>query len=420
MNLIHSKDIMLILRDVLKLIDPGVMNHGYRTAYILYKMLEGTNKFEKYELAEFAMIGAFHDVGVYKTNLKQEALVYDTKECMPHSIYGYLFFLNLTPFEDRAKILLYHHTDYNQVPNNGYEFLDVIHCLNVAEKMDIYSNILGSKFDYKMFEKYAGTKYSARALGLFYSAEKKYNVLEKLSTGEYKQELSELFDYLIFTNEEKRDLLLGCMYFLSFRSEYTMLDVVTCVHICEQLASKMMVPKQDREKLFYAAILHDAGMCVIPKDILEFPGRLTPEQANELKLHMEVIETILKGHVDPDVLDIVLAHHERGDGSGYPKKIRDAQMTKLQKILQVADVATALTNKRSYRPDKTREEVIEILREESDNGKLNKEVVRTLITYYDNIMEGVRFKSQEMIAAYNKMQESFENTYKNTKRTEES
>ncbi len=418
MNLIHSKDILLILRDVLKLIDPGVMNHGLRTAYYLYKMLEATNKYEKYELAEFAMIGAFHDVGVYKTNLKQEALVYETKESMPHSVYGYLFLLHLTPFEDRAKILLYHHTDYNQVPNNGYEFLDAIHCLNVAEKMDIYSNILGSKFDYKMFEKYAGTKYSARALGLFYQAEKRDGILQKVATGEFKQEMSDLFDYLIFTNEEKRDLLLGCMYFLSFRSEYTMLDVCTCTHICEQLATKMMLPKLEKEKLFYASVLHDVGMCVIPKEILEFPGKLTPEQSKEIKIHMEVVETILKGHVDQDVLEIIMAHHERGDGSGYPKKIRDAQMTKLQKILQVADTTTALVNKRSYRPEKTREEIIEILRMESDHGKLNKEVVRTLITYYDNIMEGVRFKSQEMIAEYKKMQESFENTYKNAKRTE--
>lgn len=418
MNLIHSKDIFLILKDALKLIDPSVMNHGLRTSYMLYKMLEATNKFEKYELAEFAMIGALHDIGVYKTNLKEAQLTYETKDSMPHSVYGYLFLLHLTPFDDRAKILLYHHTDYNQVPNNGYEFLDVIHCLNVAEKMDLYSNILGSKFDYKMFEKYAGTKYSARALGLFYTIQKREDILNKISTGEYKQELSELLDYLIFTNEEKHGLVLGGVTFLGFRSEYTMFDAITCSHVCEELAQKMMISKAETERLYYAALLHDIGMCVIPKDILEYPGPLTPEHTKELRVHVEVVETILKGHVDPVVLEIVMAHHERCDGSGYPKRLRDAQMSKLQKILQVADTVTALVNKRSYREPKSRDEIIEILRTESELGRLNKEVVRTLITYYDNIMEGAQLKAQDVLNKYKRIQESYESTLNSTMRTE--
>ena len=417
MKLVHSKDIFYITRDVLKCLDPKIVNHGTRTSYILYRMLQCSEKYEMYELAEYAMIATLHDIGAFKTDLDADQLHYETKEYMPHSVYGYLFFLYLTPFKDRAKIILYHHTDYNKVPKTGYEFNEIIHCLNVAEKMDIYSNILGSKFDYMMFNKQAGTKFSPRALDLLYQAVRKYDIFNKLASGEYKQELNELFDeYLIFTNEEKHDWLLGLMYCVGFRSEYTMLDMVTCVCICEQIGEKLLLSKNEKEFLYYAAILHDAGMCDVPKDVIEAPRKLTPEEMQELRMHVETIGNILKGRVDEDILDIIMAHHERGDGSGYPKRLREIQMNRLQMILQVADTLTALTSKRSYREPKTREEIIGILREESDAGKLNKDIVKTVINYYDKIEEGVNIKKAETLSMYNKLVENYEITYKQANR----
>ncbi len=415
MRFIHSKDIYYITRDVLKCLDQKVVNHGARTSYILYKMLQCAEKYEMYEIAEFAMIATLHDIGAFKTDLYTEQLHYETKEYMPHSVYGYLFFLYLTPFADRAKIILYHHTDYERVPKTNYEFNDIIHCLNVAEKMDIYSNILGSKFDYMMFNKQAGTKFSPKALELLYQAVRKYDIFKKLSTGEYKQELSELYEYLIFTNQEKHDWILGLMYCVGFRSEYTMLDMVTCVCLCEQIAEKLLLSQNEKDLLYYAAVLHDAGMCDVPKDIIEAPRKLTAEEMQELRNHVNTIEEILKGRVDQDVLDIIVAHHERGDGSGYPKRLREQQMNRLQMILQVADMVTALISKRSYREPKTKDEVIAILREDADAGKLSKEIVRTVITYYDKIMEGVNTKKDETLAMYRKLVLNYDITYKQTK-----
>lgn len=417
MKQIHSKDIYYIVRDVMRCLDPKVMNHGVRTSYILYRMLQCSEKeYEMYELAEFALLATLHDIGAFRTDNASDQLTYETRDFMPHSIYGYLFFLYLTPFKDRAKVILYHHTDYNQVPKSGFEYDDIIHCLNIAEKMDLYSNILGSKFDYLMFKKQAGTKYSPKALELLYQAEKKYNIFDKLSTGEYKQELSELFEYLIFTNEEKQDFLVGLMYIVGFRSEYTMLDTVTCVQVAKSLGEKLVITTQEEELLHTAALLHDAGMCAISKDISEAPRKLTDEEMNTLRTHVEVVESILQGRVEDDVLEIITAHHERGDGSGYPKHLKDHQMNRLMRILQVADTITGLTAPRSYRNPKPKDVVISILKEEADKGKLSKEVVRTAVTYYDQIMEVVKEKSDEMLAMYHKLQDNYEITYKKIKK----
>lgn len=415
MKLIHSKDIYYVTKDILRLQDPKVLNHGQRTAYILYKMLQCVDKYEMYEIAEFAFIATLHDIGAYRTNYQQDPLRYESKEYMPHSIYGYLYFLYLTPFKDRAKILLYHHTDFNQVPKAEYEYTDIIHYLNVAEKMDMYSNILGSKFDYMMFQKQAGTKYSPKALEVLYQAEKKFGVFEKLASGEYVNELDELFEYLIFTNKEKEEIVLGVMYCVSFRSEYTMFDTVTCMHICEQLGEILLLPKDEVDLLYYAALFHDAGMSAISRDILEAPRKLTDEEMQNLRRHVNIIEEILKDKVSDYFIEIISAHHERGDGSGYPKKLRDFQMNRLQHILQVADVVTGLTSPRSYRKPKEKEQVIEILSEEMAKGKLNSEIVRTFITFYDKIMDGVKRKNNETLAMYNKLEENFELTSKQIK-----
>lgn len=410
MKLIHSKDIYYIMRDVLKSYDPKVINHGIRTAYVFSRMLMCMDKYEMYEIAEFGYIATFHDIGAYKTDQGKDQLQYETKEYVPHSIYGYLFLLYLTPFKDRAKLLLYHHTDYSKMSKHNPELDDVICSLNLAEKIDLYSNILGSKFDYQMFEKQSGTKFSPRALDYLYQAEKKFNIIEKLSTGEYKQELAALFEYLIFTNEEKHDLLQGLMYCLSFRSEYTMLDVVTCVNVAEQIGEKMSISKNEMELLHYAALLHDAGMCTISKDILEAPRKLTDEEMQTLRGHVGIIESILKGRIDQECLDIITAHHERGDGSGYPKRLREHQLNKLQKILQVADTITGLTNRRSYREPKPKAAVIAILKEEADKGRLGRDVVRTTVSYYDEIMEHVGKQNADMLSMYKKLRATYEET----------
>ena len=72
MELIHSKDIYYVIRDVLKLLDPKIMNHGERTAYILYKMLSLESGLEMYQVAELALIATLHDIGAYKTDYQKD------------------------------------------------------------------------------------------------------------------------------------------------------------------------------------------------------------------------------------------------------------------------------------------------------------------------------------------------------------
>ena len=408
MDFISSKNIFLLVRDTLKLIDKRLMKHGSRTGYILYKMLECEGKYEKFELADFVMLATLHDIGAYKTNDIGDMLRFESKEYMPHSIYGYLFLKYLSPMEELSKILLYHHFDYYKIKDAKYEYLDIACCLNLAEKIDIYYNALGSKFDFGLFSKYAGTKYTEEAVNLFSQAQIKYDILAKLKSEEYEKELDELMDYIMFSNEDKRRFMEMIMYCLGFCSDSKVEDSVRCTCICEQLAERMNMDEIQATKLYYGALLHDIGMLSIPKKIIDVNRKLTEEETECMRKHVEVAETILSNRMNQDVVDIACRHHERANGSGYPKRLFNTQMSDSDRILQVADTITGLIGRRAHRDPLSKEKVIEILKDEVQNKRFNAQIVDIMIADYDEILKEVADRAQQILKMNSKLQVQYD------------
>jgi len=103
--------------------------------------------------------------------------------------------------------------------------------------------------------------------------------------------------------------------------------------------------------LVHGLFLHDIGKLRIPEEVLNYPGRYQPHHWAAMKQHPELGVKILEeaGFSDPVVLAVVLQHHERNDGSGYPQGLRSDRIAFEAKICTIADVFDALTNKRAYR-----------------------------------------------------------------------
>ena len=408
MDFISSKNIFLLVRDTLEMIDKRVIEHGIRVGYILYKMLESEDRFEKFELADFVMLTTLHDIGAFKTDNVKDLLSFDTKNNMRHSIYGYLFMKYLSPMEDISKILLYHHMDYYKIQETPYEYLDIACYLNLAEDVEIYHNALGKQFDFSLFAKYAGTKYSEEAVSAFSQVQIRYNILGKLSSGEYKQELDELMNYIMFNNDDKSRFMEMIMYCLGFYTDEKVADSVTCTCICEQLGKWMKLEPREIEELHYAALLHDIGMLAVPREIVGASRKLTDEEAQIMRKHVETTELVLSNRMNQEVVDIACRHHERGNGTGYPRGLFNGHMTDSDKILQVADTMSALVNKRPYRDPLPKEKVIDILTNEMDQKNFNRIIVETMIRNYDIIMEEVGLRRKEIQRFYDKLQEQSE------------
>ena len=141
----------------------------------------------------------------------------------------------------------------------------------------------------------------------------------------------------------------------------------------------------DREKLsriYAAAFLHDIGKIGIPDAILLKPYSLTSLERKLVEEHPILGYELLRSYNFPVVLDVVLKHHERLDGKGYPLGIRDIPLT--VNIVSIADVFDALTTDRPYRKALSLEETLSII--EKDTGKaFYPEVVEAGI----KVLEGV-------------------------------
>ena len=110
-------------------------------------------------------------------------------------------------------------------------------------------------------------------------------------------------------------------------------------------------PREYRERLLLAGLLHDVGKLKISDDILNKPGRLTPSEMNIVRNHSTYSAEILARcglAGEADIMAGVLQHHERGDGSGYPSGIKKDIISPFGKILAILDIYDAMAANRAY------------------------------------------------------------------------
>ena len=134
-------------------------------------------------------------------------------------------------------------------------------------------------------------------------------------------------------------------------------DVYTAGHqkrvrqLACQIGAQLGFTQDEITNLSYGALLHDIGKIYIASDILNKPGRITSLEYQILQTHAEYSYNIAREMDLPEViLTMILQHHERLDGSGYPNKLRGDEIVLQSRILAVADVVEAMTSHRPYRP----------------------------------------------------------------------
>ena len=116
-------------------------------------------------------------------------------------------------------------------------------------------------------------------------------------------------------------------YSIDFRSEYTVTHTVTTVGISVEIARLLNYSAEDKQRIYYGALLHDVGKIAIPLEILEYPGKLSPQAMKIMKTHVQISEDILRGAVADDVCEIAIRHHEKLDGLGYHRGLSAGELT---------------------------------------------------------------------------------------------
>jgi putative two-component system response regulator len=135
------------------------------------------------------------------------------------------------------------------------------------------------------------------------------------------------------------------------RDPYTQGHQERVAHVAKLIAAEMGLPQEDVDAVEMAGLIHDIGKMCIPAEILSRPGSLTAIERGLIRQHPQSSYDILKDIAFPwPVADIALQHHERLDGSGYPRGLAGDDILLAARILAVADVVEAMSSHRPYRP----------------------------------------------------------------------
>jgi HD-GYP domain-containing protein (c-di-GMP phosphodiesterase class II) len=138
---------------------------------------------------------------------------------------------------------------------------------------------------------------------------------------------------------------------LKTADDYTYMHSVAVCALMVALSKQLALDETQTRSAGIAGLLHDLGKALMPMDVLNKPGKLTDEEFTIIKGHPEAGHDLLLGSSGADAiaLDVVLHHHEKTDGSGYPKHLKNKEISLYAKMGAVCDVYDAITSNRPYK-----------------------------------------------------------------------
>ncbi len=170
--------------------------------------------------------------------------------------------------------------------------------------------------------------------------------------------------------QELKEAYLDTIFRLSVAAEYKDDDTAAHIHRMSRysaiLAEALGLSTPEVENVRYASPMHDIGKLGVPDSILLKPGKLTPAEFKEMQNHTIFGAKILE-NAKAELLkvseQIAFTHHEKWDGSGYPRGLKGEAIPLCGRIVALADVFDALTSKRCYKPAFSLEESMKIIKE---------------------------------------------------------
>ncbi len=197
---------------------------------------------------------------------------------------------------------------------------------------------------------------------------------------------------LLEEDREQRVSFEHAVHLLSAAFEFRESDVFGHIKrfscYCRLLAERLGWDALDCERLGLASAMHDVGKIGVDGRIFLKRKRVTTREFTLIKAHSDIGYRVLSGSESPILrlaAEIAYTHHERYDGSGYPRRLKGEQIPIEGRIAAVADVFDALTTRRVYRKTVPVEQAIDILRQQSGTG-LEPELVELFLQCIDDVV----------------------------------
>lgn len=407
---LNKKGVLDIIRRFCNYIDPRLTEHGSHVAYIISRMLQDTGQYTKQELRDICFLAQLHDIGAYKTEEISRMLQFETDDIWDHSFYGYLFIRYFSPLKELAPAVLLHHITWNfleqgDVPSTKLKDLSQI--LHIADRIDVSMSLEKRSWEETLQLIIQGTNniFAPHIVDLAAKLDFKDSI-----ENEWRKD-SEYIDSLTsipLSEEESTEYLKMLVFIIDFRSHHTVTHTITTTSISYELGKLLSLNEEQLNQVLCGSLLHDLGKIAIPVEILEYPGKLSQKAMGIMRTHVNFTEKIFGGSIDKTIERIALRHHEKLNGSGYPKKLKAEDLTKEERLVAIADIISALTGTRSYKASFPTDDILSILTRMKDDGLLDESIVDLATEHLDDILDTTFIRCQPILSIYEKLRKEYE------------
>lgn len=409
-NYIDNRGVLGIVRRACNYVDARLVDHGFRVACIVSRILARLGGYTEKEMRDICILALYHDIGAYKTEEISRMLEFETRNMQEHSIYGYLFIKYFTPLQEVAPGVLFHHTTWSrlqELPGVSPENKRLAQIMYIADRADVCLEEEGCSYQEFARRLLAGrgVRYSPEIADIVLAED----FLELSSEREaWEAELWEKIWKVPFTKEEIRKYLDMVIYTIDFRSRHTVTHTMTTTSISYELAKRMELKGRALSDIYFGSLLHDLGKIGIPVEILEFPGKLSPQAMRIMRAHVELTGLILGPDVEEKIRKIAMRHHEKLDGSGYPLGLTAMDLSLEERIVAVADIVSALAGTRSYKEAFSRERIVGIIGKMKEDGLIDGSIVDVMTDNFDDIMGKTGVRCQPIMDMYQDIQREYQ------------
>lgn len=406
---IDNKGVLGIVRRACNFVDARLVDHGFRVACVTARILDRLGGYSEKEMRDICILAIYHDIGAYKTEEISHMLEFETRNMQEHSIYGYLFIKYFTPLQELAPGILFHHTTWSRLQElSGVspENKKLAQIIYIADRADVCLAEEGCSY-----QEFADRLLAGR--GVSYCPEITDIVLAEdfldLSSKreDWEAEFWDKIWKVPFTKEEIKKYLDMVIYTIDFRSRHTVTHTMTTTSISYELAKRMGLEGRALSDVYFGALLHDLGKIGVPVEILEFPGRLSPQAMRIMRTHVGLTGRILGPDVEEKIRKIAMRHHEKLDGSGYPLGLAAKDLSTEERIVAVADIVSALAGTRSYKEAYSKERIIGIIGKMKEDGLIDGDIVDIITDNFDDIMGKTRERCQPIMELYQRIQKEY-------------
>ncbi len=388
-------DLAMALSEAMDLISPSIVNHHKRVAYIAHSI--GTELgLSSQERDELLLAGALHDSGALSLKERMDSFKFEMDNPYRHAELGYLLLKGFDPLFKVALIIRHHHRWWNRGEGRrcGDEVVPLgSHIIHLADRIDVLIKrqeeiLCQVKGICRRIRDLSNKTFMPEVVEAFMRlADKEYFWLDAVSPS-LNHILSQTVRPSIIEVDMETLIDLTRLFsrIIDFRSRFTATHSSGVAVTAEALAGLLGFSERECKMMKVAGYLHDLGKLAVPAEILEKPGRLTPEEFCVIRTHTFHTFRVLERIEGFETINVWASfHHERLDGRGYPFHHKADDLSLGSRIMAVADVVTGLAEDRPYRKGLPDGEVLRILEGMVDDRALDGRVVSVVKAHYSEL-----------------------------------